>query len=220
MAGLICVQGGDEFTDACREVDEAWIRRAPQGTVSVVPLACASGIEYRTAGRNGVEYLGGLGLEDVELAPEPDLLPDDAVRSIIESAVVFIPGGSPRRIRRRVIGTAVGHALRTRAAWGGMLVGASAGAMVLGHVMFVPGRDTTVHAGLDVLPDVLVLPHYDATHEELAKQMRARVSDDVVIVGVPACAGVLYGDGDPVAFGDRPCWQFAPDGEATQIPRE
>ncbi len=218
MAGLICIQGGDEFADACREVDQAWIDRAPPGTVSVLPLACASGIEYRTAGHNGVEYLHGLGLDDVELAPEPDLLPDGAVRSVIEAAVVVIPGGSPRRIRRRVINTAIGHALRTHHTWGGMLVGASAGAMVLGDAMFMPGRELTVHSGIGLLPDVLVLPHYDQTHDALAKRVRGHVADRIAVVGLPACCGVVYGDGDPVAFGDEPCWQLTADGGRSQIP--
>lgn len=219
MAGSICVQGGDEFTDACRAVDEAWIARAPVGAVSVVPLACAGGAEYRIAGRNGVEYLRDLGVADVSVAPEPDLLPDGAVRSIIDARVVFIPGGSPARIRKRVIGTAVGGALRAHSASGGMLVGASAGAMVLCDSMLVPGDDMTVHPGLGLLPDMLVLPHYDQRRDALVARARGQAAGRTAIIGLPACCGVLFGDHETLAFGSEPCWRFTADADPVQITR-
>ena len=221
MTGVICLQGGDEFTPACREIDRGWLARVPAGTVGIAPLACAAGVEYRTAAHNGSEYLRDLGVADIIVAPEPNLSLDGAVRAILDAAIVVIPGGSPARIRRRVVGTAIGGALRAHLAGGGTVIGASAGAMVLGALMLVPDEEMQIHTGLAAVPDVLVLPHYDrrrdAVVDKVAAQI-AQVSDAMTILGIPACAGVLYGDGEPLAFGDEDCWRFTADREPEIIP--
>lgn len=218
MTGIICVQGGNEFTPSCHDVDRAWLGRAGPGAVTIVPLACAAGVEYRTAGSNGIEYLRGLGAEDVSLAPEPDVSLDAAVRAIVAADIVVIPGGSPARIRRRVLGTAIGAALRAHLARGGALIGASAGAMVLADVMFVPGSALRVGSGLGALRDLLVLPHYGSSREELVTQLRATVGDTVTILGLPTCCGVLYGDDQPTAYGAQPCLRFTAGADPAPFP--
>ena len=207
MKGLICAQGGNEFTDRCREMDAAWLELVSRRKTCVAPLACAAGLEYRTAADNGVEYLRTLGVEDIWTAPEPDLAVDGAVRAIVDADIVVIPGGSPSRAWKRVVGTAVGAALRAHLAANGMLVGASAGAMVLAEWMLLPGDDMQVRNGLGVLAD-LVLPHYDETRDELPDLVRGQLSDEVDIVGIPTGSGVLYDDKDVRAIGPGPCWRF------------
>lgn len=219
MSGLICLQGGDEFMPCCRAMDEAWLERAGRGVVAITPLACAAGMEYRTAARNGAEYLRELGLTDIVVAPEPDVSLRGTVHAIIDSDIVVIPGGSPARIVKRVIHTAVGGALRAHLAGGGTLIGASAGAMVLGEMMVVPGDEMHVRPALGAVPGVLVLPHYDAPHHDVVRRLSSQVDDGVTIVGIPSCCGVLFGDGDPVALGPESSWRLTADGEPTAIPR-
>lgn len=219
MTGVICLQGGNEFTPACREMDRGWLARVPAGVVGIAPLACAAGVEYRTAAHNGAEYLRSLGVADIIVAPEPNLSLDGAVRAILDAAIVIIPGGSPARIRRRVVGTAIGGALRAHLASGGTVVGASAGAMVLGALMVVPDDDDMrIRTGLGAVPDVLVLPHYDQRRSAVVDKVAAQLSDAMTILGIPACAGVLYGDGGPLAFGDEDCWRFMANREPEIIP--
>lgn len=209
MTGAICLQGGNEFTPDCREMDEGWLARVPAGVVGIAPLACASGAEYRTAAHNGAEYLRDLGVADIIIAPEPKLSLDGAVRAILDAAIVVIPGGSPARIRTRLVGTAIGGALRAHLAGGGTVIGASAGAMVLGALMLVPEDDMQVHPALAAVPDVLVLPHYDEPRSAVVDKVAAQIDHATTILGIPACSGVLYGDGEPLAFGDDDCWRFA-----------
>lgn len=218
MTGAICLQGGNEFTPECREMDEGWLARVPLGAVAIAPLACAAGAEYRTAAHNGAEYLRDLGVADIIVAPEPSLSLDGAVRAILDAAIVVIPGGSPARIRRRVVGTAIGGALRAHLAGGGTVVGASAGAMVLGELMVVPGTDMQVHGGLGAVPDVLVLPHHSEQRRGVVDKVTAEIDGWVTILGIPACSGVLYGDGGPLAFGAHACWRFSADSEPAIIP--
>lgn len=218
MTGAVCLQGGNEFTPACRATDQGWLDRVPGGVVALAPLACAFGVEYRTAAHNGAEYLRDLGVTDIIVAPEPRLALDGAVRAIIDAAIVVIPGGSPARIRARVVGTAIGGALRAHLAGGGTVVGASAGAMVLGASMLVPDAEWQVSPGLGAVPDVLVLPHYGEPRGTVVDQVRTQVDAGTTILGVPACSGVLYAGGEPLGLGDDDCWRFPPDAEPTIIP--
>lgn len=218
MSGVICLQGGNEFTDACRGMDEYWLARAPEGVIGIAPLACAAGAEYRTAANNGAEYLRGLGAEDIVVAPEPKLSLDAAVRTILDAAIVVIPGGSPARIHARVVGTAIGGALRAHLAGGGTVVGASAGAMVLGEMMLVPGDDMQVHPALAAVPDVLVLPHFGEPRSAVVDQVAAQVGDTMTLLGIPACSGVLYDDGGPLAIGSGDCWRFTSGDDPVLIP--
>lgn len=218
MTGVICLQGGNEFTPDCREMDRAWLARVPAGVVGIAPLACAAGVEYRTAAHNGAEYLRDLGVADIIAVPEPNLALDRAVRAILDAAIVVIPGGSPIRIRRRVVGTAIGGALRAHLAGAGTVVGASAGAMVLGGLMLRSGDDMQVHRGLAAVPDVLILPHYDQRRSAVVDKVAARISETMTILGIPGCAGALYDDGGPVALGDKDCWRFTPGEEPAIIP--
>lgn len=220
MTGAICLQGGNEFTDDCREMDEVWLARVPGGVVAIAPLACAPGAEYRTAAHNGAGYLRTLGVADIVVAPEPSLSLDTAVRTILDAAIVVIPGGSPARIRARVVGTAIGGALRAHLSGGGTVVGASAGAMVLGAMMLVPGGDMQVHPGLGAVPDVLVLPHYGEPRSSVVEQVATQLSDTATILGIPACSGVLYsGDGGPLALGRDDSWRFVSGSEPATVAR-
>lgn len=218
MTGAICLQGGNEFHPECREMDEGWLARVPVGVVAIAPLACAAGAEYRTAAHNGADYLRDLGVGDIIVTPEPSLSLDGAVRAILDATIVVIPGGSPARIRKRVVGTAIGGALRAHLAGGGTVVGASAGAMVLGELMLVPGTDMQVHTGLGAVPDVLVLPHYSEERRSVVDEVTAQINGWVSVLGIPACSGVLYGHDGPLAFGADACWRFSADSEPATIP--
>ncbi len=57
---MICLQGGAEFGELCREMDADLLRRADGGPVVVTALAGAPGREYRTAGDNGVRHFRSL----------------------------------------------------------------------------------------------------------------------------------------------------------------
>lgn len=218
MNGLICVQGGNEFTDACREMDATWLKLTSRRKTCVAPLAAAAGVQYRTAAHNGAQYLRSLGVDDIWMAPEPDLTVNGAVRAIVDADIVVIPGGSPARARERVVDTAVGAALRTHLSTGGTLVGASAGAMVLADLMLLPGDDMQVRSGLGVMSD-LILPHYEESRSELVDLAHEQLVDGVDIVGIPTSCGVLYSEEGSRTVGPGPCWRYSGDAEPIEIPR-
>lgn len=220
MIGRICLQGGDEFSDACREMDRTWLERSPDGPMLIAPLACASGREYQAAGENGRAYFTDLGVEDITVAREADLHRDALVRAIVEARTVVLPGGSPKRIHKRLVGTALGGALRAHLAGGGAIMGASAGAMVLAGWMFIPDLDDDVHPGLGLVSDVLVLPHYVVDQALPMGVGRDRVGGDIAMLAVPTCSGVLFDNSpDAEALGPDDSFHLFPDGSRSAIRR-
>lgn len=218
--GLICLQGGAEFTAPCEPMDRWLLARAPDGPVAIAPLACAPGKEYRAAGRHGYDYYSALGATDVLLAPEPGVAIGGTVRSIVDARTVVIPGGSPARVRAVVMGTAIGAALRAHLAQGGMVIGASAGAMVLAGWMVLPEVGSDIRSGLAFVPDVLVLPHFsDPTTMSLLEVSRRRLGEWVTILGIPEQSGVVYTHGRLLALGVSDSWSFSNDGSRTLLSR-
>lgn len=219
MIGRVLLQGGDEFTEPCQAMDRAYLERVDPGVVLIAPLACVSGAAYRAAGANGREYLEALGYDDVSVAAEPGVQLDRVVRSIVQARTVVIPGGSPSLIHRRVVGTAVGGALRAHIARGGTIIGASAGAMVLGGRMLVPGVDDSLHRALGVLRETIVLPHFDDARAAVVDGVRAQAPADATVLGIPSCSGVLIEDAGTVGLGIADCSRYAPDGTRSVVPR-
>ena len=189
----ICLQGGGEFAPACREMDAGLLALGPPGPVVVTALAGRPGSERDTADANGVRHFRALG---AEAFAAPDAREDEAgaVAAIDSASVLFLPGGSPARLLRALAPAAVRAALRALVDRGGVLAGASAGAMVLAEWTLLPesGATPTVAAGLGFVPGVVVLPHFSGDTGWL------RALDDragVTALGLPECSGVVIHDG-------------------------
>jgi cyanophycinase-like exopeptidase len=169
-----------------RLVDEAALRGS--GPVTLVPLAAAHGREYAVAGANGVRHFTSLGAEAV-IAPDARDDPRGAAAAMASAGLLVLPGGSPARLLAALHDTRPGAALAQHLKAGGVVMGASAGAMVLAERMWDPGSGRIVN-GLGFVPGYLVLPHFDG---------RRRLPDDsgvgIVGLGIPEQSGVLIADG-------------------------
>jgi cyanophycinase-like exopeptidase len=193
MTGAIVLQGGGEFAPECTDMDRTALARAPAGPVVVTALAGAPGRETRTADGNGVAYLGALGADAVAA---PDARDDEpaAVAAIDAAALLFLPGGSPARLLETISRPALRAAVMRLLARDGVLVGASAGAMVLAGVTLLPergGRPRTA-PGLGLVPGTVVIPHYRGDDS----WWRAVPDRDALVgLGLPECSGVMV-DGD------------------------
>lgn len=204
--GLICLQGGNEFNPACRDMDALLLERAggADSAVVIVPLAGAPGREYVTAGANGTRHFAALGATDVTVAPDARKDPDGALAAVERARLVVIPGGSPRKLRDAVRGTPLHDAVRAAAADPDRVVtGSSAGAMLLCGWTVLPGRAPTAVDGLGVVPDFAVLPHYDGPRTRWENALR-KAAPGVDLLGIPECSGVLLDGEEVTAVGAKP----------------
>jgi cyanophycinase-like exopeptidase len=193
---VICLQGGGEFSVACRAMDHDLVRRAA-GRVVVSALAGEQGRDYDTATANGVRHFRAVGAGDVVGAPDAR---DDAAAAldVVRSArLLVLPGGSPSRLLTALQQTGVGEAVAALLADGAVVMGASAGAMVLCPWTVLPDRRTrgalAVEQGLGLTGDLLVVPHWSggSSRGDWLRAVEATVPAGTTVLGIPEESGVV-----------------------------
>ena len=192
-------------------MDADLLRRAEGGPVRITALAGAQGREYRTAGDNGVRHFRELGAQEVTVAPDVREDPEAALAALRTARLLVLPGGSPSRLLDALRSTAVGELLAERLGTGAVVMGSSAGAMVLCAWTVLPDRagpsgGPAVEPGLGLVPDLLVLPHWSGPRgrEPWLQAVDRTVPAGVQVVGLPEQSGVLVEDGELTAVGSAP----------------
>lgn len=202
-AGAVCLQGGGEFSPGCREMDAALVAAYP-GPVVVTALAGAPGREHDTANRNGVAHYRAVGATDVRSAPDARTDPDGARQALEGARVVVLPGGSPARLLGALRSTPVGERLRAVLDEGGLVVGSSAGAMVVCGSTVLPDRPgMPVEPGLGLVPDALVVPHWHGERADWLRAAEQAVPAPGFVLGLPEESGVLVEGTTVTALGQR-----------------
>lgn len=206
MTGIVCLQGGAEFSSGYRPVDAELLRRS-RGPVVVAGLAGAVGREYQMATTNGVRHYAALAAdrEDVQVLAAPDMREDPAAgfAALRRARMLVLPGGSPSRLLRVLTDTPLGGLVAELLGSGGTVVGSSAGAMVLGDWTVLPDRPggPVVAPGLGVVPGVLVVPHWTGGREDWLRAVRGGTPAGTVVLGIPEECGVLVQDGAMTVLG-------------------
>lgn len=205
-SGTICLQGGGEFSPACAQMDADLVRRAGGGRVVVTALAGTPGADYRTATANGVRHFAALqhsGLGAIDVVAAPDVREDasGAIEALLQARLIVLPGGSPTRLREALTSTGAGDAVLALLADDGVVMGASAGAMVLCSWMVLPDKGFDVVPGLGAVPDSLVLPHYAGGQQDWLRAIDAVVPPETIVYGLPEESGVVVAGGVLTAAG-------------------
>lgn len=199
MGGVICLQGGGEFSAACSVMDAELLERAP-GPVAVLALAARSGAEYDRAAAHGVSHFRRLGA-DAFVVPDPrqpGAREEDAALALEGVALVVLPGGSPSRLLGALEASGLDEVLRAHVQAGGAVMGASAGAMVLGSWTVLPEEGPSLAPGLGLAGDVVVVPHWRGARDDWLA-----VIGEGLVLGLPEESGVLIEDGRMTAVGVR-----------------
>jgi cyanophycinase-like exopeptidase len=209
MTGLVCLQGGAEFTAPCRPMDAEVLRLVgATGRVRVVvtALAGAPGRDARTAEQHALDHYGSLGA-DVVAAPDARDDVHGALEVLRTADLVVLPGGSPSRLLDALTDTGVGGWLVDAVRGGTAVSGSSAGAMVLGRLTVVPdrpgGTGPSVEPGLG-LAEAVVVPHWTGRRDDWLGALRDVVPSGVEVLGVPEACGAVIRDGALTALGAQP----------------
>jgi peptidase E len=203
--GLICLQGGGEFSPPCRDMDALLLDAAGGGPVAVLPLASAPR-DYDPTAAEAVRHLTALGARDVRVA-DPRR-PQDVLDG---ASLVVLPGGSPARLHAALQAQPLRNAL-SRAANDAVVMGASAGAMLLCAWTVLPEDGLSTAEGLGAVGDFAVLPHYDGPRPEWEAALAAYGVD---LLGIPECSGVLLDGENVTAVGAQAATLITKDGRET-----
>ena len=198
----VLLQGGGEFSPGCQDMDRQLLAVAP-GPVVVTSLAAAPGHQYRTTNGEGVDHFRACGAEDVSGAPDVREDAPGALAALQRARVVVLPGGSPARLLTALQETGAGQLLAELLRAGGAVMGASAGAMVLGGWTVLPERGLHVVPGLGLVPGVAVVPHWSGEHGDWLAALAA-VPAPPQVLGLPEESGVLLHEGTATAVGQHP----------------
>lgn len=198
--------GAGEFLPSMAEFDAGLLLATGRPRPRVVILPTASypdGEEVFTRwAALGVAHFGSLGAEVEPVLVRDRAGADDAAaaQALGEADLIYLSGGKPGYLMRCLAGSAVGDALVAAHDRGAVLAGCSAGAMVLAAHSFdfrlrlVPWPLRWRH-GFAIVPDALVVPHYDAWPEPLSALIALQAPRGSVVLGIDEATALVGRDG-------------------------
>jgi cyanophycinase-like exopeptidase len=206
MPGPVALVGAGEFLPEMLEFDAGLLAATGRSHPRVVILPTASypdGEEVFTRWASmGATHFGQLGAEVEPVLVRDRAGADDpaAVQAIGEADLVYLSGGKPSYLMGVLDGSAVGRAMAEAHARGVVLVGCSAGAMVLASHAFdfrlgLLPWPLRWRRGLGFIPGASVVPHYDAWPEPLTALVALQAPRGSCVVGIDEGSAVLGRDG-------------------------
>ena len=218
MNGTIALVGSGEFTPSMEAVDRALLRSTGRDRPRVVVLPTASWPDgeatFRRWAAQGREHFAGLGaeVEPVLVRGSEDANDPAAIAAIGEADLIYLSGGKPGHLLDALGIGGVGAALRAAHARGAVIMGCSAGAMVLAaHQLRSVGRAFVQlpigwRDGLALVPGTIVIPHYDAFPEPLSAAIALAAPADTLVLGI---------DEETALVGRGVAWQVQGRGRVT-----
>ena len=222
MRGPVALVGAGEFLDQMAEFDRGLLVATgrPRPRVVILPTASAPDGEeiFQGWADKGVEHFTRLGaeVEPVLVRNAEQGFNPAALQAIGEADLIYLSGGSPKFLINVLDNSPLGEALRTANERGAAVAGCSAGAMAMvGRLMdfrMLPKLRMPIpfpvrwRAGLGLVPDVAVLPHYDAFPEPLSAAFALQSPRGGVVLGI---------DEDTAVVGRSGAWQVYGRGRVT-----
>ncbi len=172
--------------------------------VAILPTASAPKGEatFRAWADMGRSHFAALGaeVELIEVRTVRDGSDGAALQAIGEADLIYVSGGSPSHLRSVLTGSPLGDAIRAANLRGAAVAGCSAGSMAIAGWLAAfrlralpwPIRWS---AGLDLLPECAVLPHYDAWPEALVALVALQAPPGVMVLGIDEDTAIIQRDG-------------------------
>lgn len=205
MVRRILLVGGDEFRPAAvgmdRHVLQLTGKHAPR--VAIIPTAAARE-NPQLAASNGVRHFSGLGADayGLDVIQRADAENPRIAAQLDGADVIYFTGGSPEHLYSVLAGSPLLDAVVTANNAGAVWAGSSAGAMVLGAAMRRPSSGSQVSPALNIVPNVMTLPHHERSDPEATlAQLAGRDFVGLTVLGIDGGSGVLLGVRGAIALG-------------------
>ena len=196
MAGVIGLVGGDEFRPGCEEVDIALLSRTGvrHPKVLIVPTAAAAEDPSRAAS-NGLRYFShlGAGAEALMVLGPADANDEHLISAVDDADLIYLTGGDPLHLLQTLDGSRYLQKLRSAHKRGAVVVGSSAGAMVLGSWMRFRGW----RRALGFVQGTAILCHHELSQPaKLANELMGSAPAGVLVLGIDSKTGCVLGAED------------------------
>ncbi len=203
--GKIALVGAGEYLPTMAAVDKAllaYLEATPR--VVVVPTAAVPDGSVTTErwAQMGVEHFSQLGahVEPVMLRTREDANTTDIVTKLASANFVYFSGGKPHYLLQTLQDTLAWQAIKNVFVTGGVIAGCSAGAMVLGGVIFGFPQVWQKQPALGLVPDVAIIPHFDELPAPLTQAID-RLDVEETIVGVDRATALVWANGQWTVMG-------------------
>lgn len=215
MTGPIALVGGGEFLPGARELDAWLLERAKDKLVTVVPTAAAKERPDRAV-ENATRHFDHLDADvrAVMVLDRSDAKSPTLAKALRDSTFIYLTGGDPNYLLTVFRDSAVWEAIRHAHSMGAILAGSSAGAMILGDEMLVPGSNHPAKA-LGFFDDLLFIPHFSNWGRRIV-QIALVMGESKRILGLDESTGIvidsnhcwILGAGKAFLFrGEKEIWQ-------------
>ncbi len=191
--GPLVLVGGGEFSPGC-DFDGDLIKEAGS---SITLLSTAAAYENPDlVAKNATEWFSKFGarVNPLSIFSRHDAEDEELCRPLVESQFIYLSGGSALHLKSVLKGSrAFGY---IEEAWrrGAMVVGSSAGAMVLSDPMVDP-RGGAFTLGLGLVEGMSVVPHYESYSEGKAHRTVEFAPKDVALVGLDEATAIYRDSG-------------------------
>ena len=191
MKGYLALVGGDEFQTGCQDLDRSILAstNCKMPTVLILPTAAAHQNPSKAVS-NGVEYFSKLGADANPLMVlDSEQANQESLVSLVESAqVVYITGGDPKYLIKVLQNSLLLERLIYLNKHGMSIIGSSAGAMVMAAWI----RYRSWERGLEIVPDVAVMPHHDEYDpNQIMLQFTETIPERTTVLGIDAQTGCM-----------------------------
>ena len=191
--GYLLLEGGAEFGGRMHDPDLKALELAGgfEAPVRIIPTAAAPDNNHRRAGDNGIRWFQSLGAKDVGSLPLIDKVSandENIAQSLREAKLIYMLGGFTGYLGETLKGSVAWQAALEAYANGAVIAGSSAGAMVMCEFYYDPSRGQ-VTGGLNLVPNAIVMPHYDTFGKSWASRL-LEISQ-VTLVGIDERTGML-----------------------------
>ena len=205
MERRILLVGGEEFRPASAGMDGHVLQLTGKGAprVAIIPTAAASE-NPQLAAANGIRHFTGLGADaySVEAIRRADAENPRLAAQVSDADVIYFTGGSPEHLYSVLADSPLLQAVIAANESGALWAGSSAGAMVLGAVMRRPSSGSPASPALNVIPNVLTLPHHERSDPEATlAQLAGREYVGLTVLGIDGATGLLLEPDGATALG-------------------
>jgi peptidase E len=194
--GILALIGSGEFTKAMDATDKFLLSQIKNPVVAIIPTAAGQEDDYDKWIKMGVTHFKKLNVTayGVHLLTANDANYQIIIDQLSKANVFYFSGGDPGYLLDVLKDSKAWELINDSHNNGAMLIGSSAGAMVMGkkviariYRFFRTGQLPKWEDGLS-LTDFAVIPHFDKISEDMKEEhineLRQSISKGVEIVGI------------------------------------
>lgn len=192
--GYLLLEGGAEFGGRMRDPDLKAMELAGgfDAPIRIIPTAAAPDNNHERAGNNGIHWFQSLGAKDLLSVPLLSKIKADdknIAKTLRQAKLIYMLGGFTHYLGQTLKDSLAWEAVLEAYQNGAVVAGSSAGAMVMCQFYYDPGAGG-VHDGLNLLPNSLVLPHYNTFGKSWAPKLLKKIPD-VTLIGIDEQTGMI-----------------------------